>query len=246
VAAKQLHQDITRNTVEPLLQSPTGQLSAAETFPKQAQILFNTNPLPGSERAVGTAVRQIASKDPEAAQQMVRMYLEKTFNEATQNNMSGPNQFGGAKFAATVAGNSQQAKNLEAIITALPNGATRWAAFKKAQDIFEAMGTRQPVGSQTAFNQQFLESLKGTGNLVDLASTAASPTKLAGLASDVYGKYAFGKNTKALAQAMVSGDVKDLIRVAGANPNSVKSQAALMGYLAREGAQSNDQDRRER
>lgn len=238
LAGKQRYQDITRNQIEPLQQSPTGQLAGAEAFPKQAEILFNSNPLPGSEQAIAKAVRQVAARDPEAAQQMVRMHLEKTFNEATQANMPGANQFGGPKFAAVAGGNPQQMKNLEAAITALPGGPTRWSAFKRAFDVFQAMGTRQPVGSQTAFNQMLQKSLEGTGALPEAVATAASPNKWLGVASDIYRRYAFGQNTKQLAQAMVSGDVSDLRRVVQSSPNSVQSQAALIAILAKEGAQS--------
>lgn len=236
LAGKQRYQDITRETIEPLQQSPIGQIAGAPPgFEKQAQILFNPNPLPGSEGAVGAAVRQVAARDPEAAQQLVRMHIEKVFNEATQNNIPGGNQWGGPKFAAVVAGNPQQARNLQAAITALPNGATRWAAFQKSQEIFEAMGRRQPVGSQTEFNRQIAKSLEGTGAIGDIAATAASPGRWLHVASDIYRKYAFGQNTKALAQAMVSGNVKDLSRVVGSGSGSLRSQAALIALLARQG-----------
>lgn len=239
LAGKQKYQDITRNTVEPLQQSPTGQLAVAPPgFEKQAAILFNSNPLPGSDAAIATAVRNVSARDPEAAQQMVRMFMEKTFNEATQNNVPGGNQWGGPKFAAVIAGNPQQARNLQAAITALPNGTTRWAAFQKAQDILEAMGRRQPAGSQTEFNRQIAKSLEGTGAIGDIAATAASPNKWLGVASDIYKRYAFGQNTKQLAQAMVSGDVKDLSRIVGSGANSTRSQAALIALLAKEGYQS--------
>lgn len=236
--AKQLHQDISQNVVNPLQRSPTGQLADTSAFEKQAQILFNANPLPGSERAIALAVRQIAAKDPVAAQQMTRMYLEKLFNEATQNNMTGPNQFGGAKFAAVAMGNSQQARNAQAAITALPNGQMRWAAFNKAIDIFKAMGERHPAGSLTSFNQQLQKGLEGLGAMKDAAAAVASPGKWLGMASDIYKKYAFEKNTAALAQAMVSGDVKDLRRVVGGSPNSVLPQAALIALLVKEGTQA--------
>lgn len=236
LAGKQRYQDITRNTVEPLQQSPVGQLADAPPgFEKQAQILFNPNPLPGSEGAVAAAVRQVAARDPEAAQQLVRMHIEKVFNEATQNNVPGGNQWGGPKFAAVLAGNPQQARNLQAAITALPNGATRWAALQRSQEIFEAMGRRQPVGSQTEFNRQIAKALEGTGAIGDIAATAASPGRWLNVASEIYRKYAFGQNTKALAQAMVSGNVRDLSRVVGSGPGSIQSQAALIALLARQG-----------
>ena len=158
---KQLYQNITESAFNPLVRSPIGQLAKAEDFSQQAKILFNPNPLPGSEKAVGKAMREIVQRDPEAAAQLVRMHLEKVFNEAMQDNLPGANQFGGPKFVAVVSGNSQQAKNLEAMVRALPNGDVRWNALRKSMDIMEGMGKRHPVGSQTEFNRQINEALKG-------------------------------------------------------------------------------------
>lgn len=237
-AAKQRYQDITKSTVEPLQQSPTGQLANANSFETQAQILFDPNPPVGSHVAIGNAVRQIAARDPEAARQMVRMFVEQTFNKATKELISGPNQAGGAKFANAIAGESQQALNLQAAIEALPNGQTIWRAFSRAQDVFKAMGTRQPTGSQTAFNQQLAKRLESRGALPDLAAVAASPGRWLTYATDIYHRYAFGRNTAGLAQAMVSGDVRDLQRIASANPNSLQAQTALIAVLANEGARS--------
>ena len=100
------------------------------------------------------------------------------------------------------------------------------------------MGTRQPTGSQTAFNQQLAKRLESLGAIPDLAATVASPSRWLSYATDIYHRYAFGRNTAAMAQAMVSGDVRDLQRIASANPNSLQAQAALVGVLANEGARS--------
>ena len=240
-AARQKYQQITNDVVNPLLRSPTGQLAAAETFPKQAQILFNPNPLPNSEAAVGNAVRQIARTDPDAAAQMVRLHLERTFNEATQANLPGANQFGGPKFAAVVSGNSQQARNLEAAVRALPDGDTRWGALKKGLDIMQAMGTRQPVGSQTEFNRQINEFLKSGKPMADMAATAATPARWTTMARDIYRNFAYGRNTANFARVFTEGDVADLRLLSGVPTRSLKGQAALIGLLAREGSASGQQ-----
>lgn len=236
LAGKQRYQDITRSTIEPLLRSPTGQLAAAEEYPKQAAILFNPNPLPGSEAATARAIRDVASRDPEAAQQLVRLHLERTFNEATQANLPGANQFGGPKFAAIVAGNSQQAKNLEAAVRALPDGATRWAALKKSMDIMRAMGTRQPVGSQTEFNRQINEFLRIGHPAGEVMSTVASPARWTRAAYDMYHNFMYGRNTEQLARIFTQGDVSDLRKIVQSRGGSLRSQAAFVGALARQGA----------
>lgn len=235
---KNLYEDITNNSFNPLVRSPTGQLAKAETYPKQAQILFNSNPLPGSERAVGQAVRQVAQADPDAAAQMVRMHLEKTFNEATQNNLPGPNQFGGPKFAAVVSGNSQQAKNLEAAMKALPNGNLRWDAFRKGMDIMEGMGMRQPMGSQTAANLQIAKWMEQGHPAGEFLAQSASPGKWPSLVDRVYRHVMYDRNTGELARVFTQGSVDDLRKIVSGGKRSFQGQAAMIGALARQGAAS--------
>src|SRR3989304_2009674 len=108
----------------PLLAGPIGRVAKNDLPTKQGnEPLFPTNPLPNSADEITTAVAALASRNPTVARQLVRAHVESVFNEATQNLVSGPNQFGGAKFAAVIRGNPQQAANLEAAIRALPNGA---------------------------------------------------------------------------------------------------------------------------
>lgn len=237
-AGKNLYQNITEKQFNPLVRSPIGQLAGADTYPKQAAILFNPNPLPGSENAIGSAVRQVAKADPDAASQMVRLNVEKAFNEATQNNLPGANQFGAPKFAAVVAGNSQQAKNLEAAVRALPNGDLRWNAFRKGLDIMEGMGTRQPVGSQTAFNAQINKWMEQGHPAGEFLANAASPGRWPSLVDKIYRHVIYDKNTAELARVFTSGDVADLKAIAGSGSRSFQGQAALIGALARQGVSS--------
>lgn len=237
-AGKQNYQQITENTINPLVRSPVGQLAGAETFPKQAGILFNTKPYPGSQRAIGDAVRQVAAAEPDSARQMVRMYLERTFDEATQANIPGANQWGGPKFAAIVSGNSQQAKNLEASIRALPNGDVRWAAMRKGLDIMAAMGARQPVGSQTAFNAQIAKWMEQGNPAVEFVATAASPGSWLSVMDKLKDRVMFDRNTERLAKIFTEGDIADLRQIAHSGRTSFAGQAAMIGLLAKEGALS--------
>ena len=51
-------------------------------------------------------------------------------------------------------GNPEQAASLTAALNALPNGAARAEVFHDVMRIFNAMGQRERIGSQTAFNAE--------------------------------------------------------------------------------------------
>jgi hypothetical protein len=138
--------------LEPLLNGPIGKIAGRDTTTRKAvEALFPDNPLPGSSREVGDAMRALSSRSPMVARQLVRTHAEMTFNEAAQRLASGPNQSGGAKFAAILRGNSDQAQNLEAAVRALPSGDATWNGFSRFLDILEAQQFRQATGSRTAF-----------------------------------------------------------------------------------------------
>src|SRR5262249_27121722 len=118
-----------------------------------------------------------ARNAPALAANLVRQHAESVFNEATQRLASGPNQFGGAKFAATIAGNPQQRRNLEAAVGALPDGDTRWRGFNRLLQVLEASGQRQRPGSMTAFNAQAMRDLE-QGGLSEAAAAPMSPQKI--------------------------------------------------------------------
>ena len=220
------------------LASTTGK-TAQEQFAAQQSLLFNpTKSLAGGEATIGNTVRTIARHDPEAAQAFVRQHLEQAFNEATQNNLPGANQWGGPKFAAVISGNAQQARNLEAAVRALPGGDVRWAAVRRGLEIMEAMGARQPVGSQTTFNTQIAEHLKNGGLATEFVSAAASPSRLMKIVTELKEKIMLNMNSERMAQALVHGDVTDLRRIAQSSRSSPQGQAAMIALLAKEGALS--------
>jgi hypothetical protein len=107
--AREIVTEGRQTVLNPLERGPTGQLADAGQFEQQSKILFDPKPLPGSEKQVGQAVANIVKTDPEAARNLVNMKMRQTFDEATQRLQSGEAQWGGAKFAAVLAGNSQQA-----------------------------------------------------------------------------------------------------------------------------------------
>lgn len=237
-ARMQLNQiGAARTALQNVERAPIGRLAATDQPATQRTIMFNqTDPLPNSEGTIGATVRAVAAQDPEAAQQFVRQHLEQAFNKAMASGTPGGNQFGGGNFFTKVMGDPQQAKNIEAAVRALPNGATRWAAAQKTMDIFQAMKMRQAVGSQTAYNAQMNKLLEADHPGGEALAVAGSPGKWLSLTHDLYQRFAYGQNTEAWARVLTQGNIKDLQALVGAAPTSLRAQGALVGMLARQGA----------
>ncbi|WP_395451212.1 hypothetical protein ACHMW7_16300 [Aminobacter sp. UC22_36] len=198
--------DLRRQYLDPILQGPIGKLAKDDVTTKEAvEALFPKNPLPNSEAEIGRTVAALAARRPSVARQLVRAHLESTFNQATRELQAGANQWGGAGFAAAVRGNPQQAANLQAAITALPNGQALWRGFDRFLNILHAQGTRQRVGSQTAFNQEIQQDLKrgsalGTGLTVASGGGLAWPKK----ALEVVERWRLGRNVSQIADLITN------------------------------------------
>jgi hypothetical protein len=167
---------LRRDYLNPLLDGPIGKIAGRDTTTKKAvEALFPENPLPNSEREIGQAIGALASRSPRIARDLVRAHAEGVFNEATQRMASGGlNQSGGAKFAAVLRGNPQQAANLEASVRALPNGDTTWQGFNAFLENMEAQQFRQATGSRTAFKIPGVEDLKSGGIANNVAQVVGS------------------------------------------------------------------------
>jgi hypothetical protein len=163
--------------------------------------LYPANPLPGSQSETEQAVRDLESQNPGLAAQLTRQHLERNFNEATQGNMTGPNQWGGAKFFAQTMGNPQQAQNVRAGLAALPGA----PSIDPLMEAMKATGFRNPMNSATSFNERWNEAMAKGSNIGNALAYATSPKQWLGGAYDLYGRYKLGANQKAMAQALMGG-----------------------------------------
>ena len=219
--------------LQPLLDGPIGKLASKDTATKDAiNALFPKNPLPNSEHEIGIAVSALAKRNPGAAKDLVRAHVESVFNEAAKDLQSGANQAGGAKFRAQLIGNPQQRLNLREAVEALPNGQDRWSGFNKFLDILEATGTRQNVGSRTAYNAELLKQ-QATGGLVgDAIKTGANPARFGQKFIDRYEQYKLGKNLGQLADILTDPRSADLLRSIAKSPvGSTQAQAVALRLI---------------
>ena len=219
--------------------APLAGLSKNDIGTKQAiAALFPTNPIPNSERAITQAVSALAQRNPGATRQLVRAHVEMVFNDAVTRLQTGANEFAGAGFAAAVRGNPQQAANLEAAVTAL-RGGQAWQGFDRFLTVLEAQGSRQRIGSQTAFNQEVQAGLKTGGTVAEaLSSVASGGLKLPSKINQRIEQWRMGGNVREIADILTNPAAAQLFRqLATAPANSARAGAivARLAYLADRG-----------
>lgn len=232
---RDIYNQVSTDVVNPLTTGRVGQIAeggVGETGMRTQQgVLMPTNPQVTTPKDIKATVQALRRQDPNAVPAWTRQSLEGIFNETAQKLQSGENQFGGAKFASTIAGNKQQRENLKALVTE-SSGIQAWNGFEKMLDVMEAQGKRQPMGSATAFNQMTAEQFK-QGGVGKLATTAAKPSQLA----NAYDEFRMGKNAQLLAKLLTDPDgINKLKEISNNAPNSAKTRllvnSLLGGYVA--------------
>jgi hypothetical protein len=232
---RDIYSQMTTDVVNPLTQSRVGQIAEGGVGEKgmrtQQGILMPSNPQVTTPKDIKATVAALRRQDPNAVPAWTRQSLEGIFNETAQNLQGGENQFGGAKFASTIAGNKQQRENLKTLVTE-SSGIQAWNGFEKMLDVLEAQGKRQPMNSATAFNQMIAEEFK-QGGVGKLATTAAKPSQLA----NAYDEFRMGKNAQILAKLLTDPDgINKLKEISNTAPNSAKTRllvnSLLGGYIA--------------
>jgi hypothetical protein len=216
-----------RTQITPLKQGPVGQIAEGATG---ADILMPQKPVSLYPADIKRTADLLRRKDPNALPDWTRQNLEGIFNETTQNLSSGQNQFGGPKFAATIAGNKQQRDNLRTLVTET-GGMQAWQGFEKFLDVAQAQGQRMPANSATAFNEMIKNEL-GTG-VVSKALTPFKPSNIVSWAENVQ----LGRNADMLAKMLTDPDsVNKLQELARTGPKSAKAQTLVNsiagGYIA--------------
>ncbi len=233
--ARNAQQQLRRQYLEPLMNGPIGKLASRDTTTKRAiSALFPENPVPNSSDEILTAVSALAARNPRATRDLVRAHAESVFNEASQRlSQGGFNQSGGAKFAAMLRGNPQQADNLEAAVIAMsPHGRRIWQGFNAFLENLEAQQFRQATGSRTAFKIPGVEDLKSGGLANNAAQVVASgglrlPQKLANTVQS----WNVGRNLDDVSRLLTDPGAANIFRQMATAPSGGGKAVALMARL---------------
>lgn len=149
--------------------------------------LFPPSPYGGQAQETARALRLMGDVDPNVGGPLVRQQLEQQAAEATQRNVSGPNPFGGAKFAATQFGNRLQSDTMLGAVDTVAPMASR--DIRDLVENFRATGQREPQGSNTSFNNILAAEMQG-GNVAQeswasLLNPLRVPGRIAGAIDDM-------------------------------------------------------------
>ncbi|MET3483110.1 hypothetical protein [Methylobacterium sp. 1973] len=244
--------------------SPLGHLAEGHPDLKRAiGVLFDRDPLAGGEREIGAAMGALAKADPQSARQLARIHLETVFNDAVAEKRGLPAQYGGAGFASAVAGNPQQAKNLEASIRALPDGDVLWGSLDRFLTTLKATGYKPQAGGDATFNARVGEQLsggKGVGPAIaGVLANAAAGAGAAGMggalaggvlgakkaAADAFSRYQAARNGEAVARMLFDPKaLPDLRALAKSAPGSKNALGFTHRLLALSGSAAAPRERR--
>jgi hypothetical protein len=200
---------------DPMRQGPVGQIAEGNVG---RDVLMPPTPIALYPADIKRTADLLRRKDPQALPDWTRQNLEGIFNETTQNLATGQNQFGGAKFASTIAGNKQQRDNLRTLV-AETGGMQTWQGFERFLDVAQAQGQRMPANSATAFNEMVKAEL-GIGK-VSKGLTFLKPSNVVAWAENLQ----LGRNADMLAKMLTDPDsVAKLQELARTGPKSAKAQ----------------------
>lgn len=220
--------------VTPLTQGPLGSLERGITTDNAITALFPKDPNVGSAAEITEAVTRMRQQNPRAASDLIRQHVDNAFNQAQQDVQGGRSQASGAKLRKDIFGNPQQRENLQAAVTAaLPDGDVRFRGFERLMDILEATGTRQGIGSRTAYNLN-TDQILGQAGVINNAVKAGSgfPGNAFKFIGDKYGQFQLGRNKLELARILTDPGSMGLLRsLAESNPGSQRALNAAIKLL---------------
>jgi hypothetical protein len=184
--------------LEPLQAGPMGAISQTGDVGAQTRALFPNAPPEGAATQTGQTLEMLPQ---EVSAPLVRQHLMNSFNEASQQNLGGDNQWGGAKWAAGVAGNPEQSAVLGSGLEAV--GADR-QQFDALLEALRATGRRERPGSLTAYNSRDIEELGKAGMTGEVARTGLNPPGIFRRIGEGFQNWQTERNAGRLAEAIMA------------------------------------------
>lgn len=227
-------EQLRRNMLEPMQHGPLGRAADAGTTEGVISKLLPQNPLPNTAAETGRAFKELMTRNPRAAANVIRTRMEQSYNQAARDLSAGGHEWGGAMTRKALVGDRQLRRNLRAAMQELPNGQAVSRGFERLMEVFQATGRRQHIGSQTEFNRLIAERLKQGGIPGEMLSGATNMNPLSMIRSR-YQQWQLGRNLGEIAELIVDPNARNkLIELAGLNqasPRGMVISAELVSQL---------------
>lgn len=232
-----IERDARRRILEPLEQGPLGKLARSDLPTQRAIEALFPDTIVSDPDKVRTAVTALVTRNPPAAQALVRAHLELELEKAIIRRGVTPEaaEYTGAQFAHGAVGSpvleTRRLENLRAAVEALPQGQQIWAGLDRMFEVMQATGMRQRPGSKTAFNQELQESMGVGGAGSETAKVALSPGVWLKKANEVIGKWQAGQNLDELARIITDPNAGAILARLSALPKHSPEAAFLVARL---------------
>ncbi|KQT84695.1 hypothetical protein ASG51_00960 [Methylobacterium sp. Leaf465] len=200
-----------QQNLAPLEQGPLGRVAEATSTDAAGRAVLPGAGSPhlnvGGQGELADAVTRLAARDPDLTAQLIRQRLANQADTSMTRLVGGEAQGGGARYAKDIAGTDQQAANLQAVLSALPNSPGARAAMEDLLQTLRATGQRKPQGSPTDFNAQYRAEI-GAETLPQQASTAlrTGGRSLLSNVGDATRRAYLGRNNERLAETFAAPD----------------------------------------
>jgi len=209
--------------VDPLRRGPigaiAGQSDVQPSLAGQTQALFPAQPFEGQAAETARALELMGEIDPSVGGPLVRQHLARQSMEAQQQLATGDNQFGGANFAARAFGNPEQRRTVMGAIdaTALPPSPLAFPPLNpnapqampsdpmaNLVEVLQATGQRHRGGSETAFNQEAIQALRGGNLATNAGQTLTNPLGTMGRIGRGIDDWTARRNAETLAEMLMA------------------------------------------
>lgn len=202
-AANDTVRDLSGQYIEPLKAGPIGAISATNQLGDQTAALYPAQPYEGAPSETSKAVRVFGVTAPGVAEDLTRQHLVNALNTSMKDLQGGQNQYAGAKYAVTVAGNPEQAATLRSGISELPEGPAKVTDLDSLLEALRATGKRSQPGSMTAFNAQALQNLQIAPS-AQAIGRIADPLEWGKALGDILNRANYRRNVSRLAQMIMA------------------------------------------
>lgn len=238
---KTQYEQLSRDVVEPALAGPLGDISRTADRTTMARALYPNAPPEGQPTITAETLRALAGQDPAIGVDLTRTHLAQRLGETTKDLQSGPNQWGGARFAVDVAGNPIQE---EALLRGIGEVGGNPTDTSRLLDVLRATGAREHAGSPTAQNLQMADDMRSGVNFAGNLAVSTWPGRLFDKGQKFLDNVATELNAKRLAQSLMIPEdqvVAYLQRVQSLAPEGSPARRALLQALVAGNAENPDE-----
>lgn len=214
--------------LDPLEAGPVGGIARSGDLGGQTSALYPDQPFRGQPTATGDAITAMNSQDPNTGRWLTGQHIANTFDQASANLQSGPNQYGGARFARQLVGNPTQADTLQAGLDAVdPSGGTS-GRMNALVDALQATGQRMQPGSRTAFNAQEINPASAAPSAIKFLGGLGDPLEWTKLLSNATGGALYRRNLDEMSRLMLDPDTAASLQRILAAPNATTPAQYLL------------------